>query len=295
MQIFPVLWNRVICYGCICAIIRGTQMEITYTILLSSMGTTAAAGAILFLSKNWLITRLTKSIQHEYDKKFAEIESRLRVREAEISDIRQAAISNAMISQNALDERRLKAIDDLWRGVLEARKYELASEFMSHLKIEEVSKGINEPNAKEFVDAVAKMSGVDKVLDDAEDRKRAQLSRPWIGQEIWVVYSAYTSLVYYPILVFKALQTGGKDPLKFIKTDNIYQETKKALPNLDVDWDNLHYAVIPRMLELLKDRLLMEIECVVSGEVADKEIHDRIASMSRNIEKMNEAANKELS
>lgn len=266
--------------------------EVVIGSIIASLGTFSFGAGALFLARKWIVTRLTKSIQHEYDSKLAHIESELRRSEAKIGDVRNAAISNAMISQSALDKRRLQAIDDLWKGFLDAKKNIMAAEFMSKLNINEVSKGIKDPNIKRFVDTLTRSMSLDDIEKlFGEGSKVAQTARPWVGSNIWQIYIAYTSLAFYPVTVFNALKTGVEDPIKFINQDKIFDSVKKALPNLNLDWDNLSYMVIPQILELLETTLLQEIEFVVSGKTSDNETHRRAMEMAKRIEKLNQQEN----
>lgn len=90
-----------------------------------------------------------------------------------------------------------------------------------------------------------------------------------------------------------AFKEGVKDPLKYIKRDKIVDDVRKALPDLKIDWDNLHDAVLPTLLELLEINLLQEIEFIISGKRSDIETHQRAVNMAKNLEQLNKNANAE--
>ncbi|MCB1651690.1 MAG: hypothetical protein KDI46_06525 [Alphaproteobacteria bacterium] len=260
--------------------------------ILSSLGTTSLIGIAGFFLKDWIITRLTKSIQHEYDKKLEGIKSDFRSRETEIADVRKAAISNAMISQSALDQKRLDAIDCLWEGFMDVRKNILAPTILSRINSEEVSKDINNPNTKLFIESLTKTINIEKpesILGEAT--KKAQAARPWIGKRLWELYSAYSGLIMLCVLTLVALKTINNDPLKFIDRKKSIEEVRKALPDLNIDWENLNDAVIPILLDLLETLILKEIDHFISGEAADLEANNRAMKISKQIEILNKTSN----
>lgn len=269
------------------------MLQVFWAAIISSATTVLGVGFVAYLLKNWILVRLTKSIQHEYDTKLADINSELRKTENEIGDVRKAAISNAMISQGAIDKRRLEAIDHIWQGFMDSKKNIIGVTVLATLNIQEVSKSIDQGKVKLFIDTISKSINLNPKEIYGEPTKLAQSARPWVGPKIWTIYTAYNSVIFYPIAVFMAFKEGVKDPLKYIKRDKIVDDVRKALPDLKIDWDNLHDAVLPTLLELLEINLLQEIEFIISGKRSDIETHQRAVNMAKNLEQLNKNANAE--
>lgn len=266
--------------------------ELFIPILLSSSGTIALSGLILFLFKNLIINRLTKGVQHEYDQKLENLKYELRKQENEISDVRKAAISNAMISQNSIDQKRLQALENLWDGFIDIKKNIMAPNILATIKAEEIAKDIKNPKIKDFIEAITKTINLDdpkKIFHDSSIK--VQKSRPWIGRKIWAIYTAYSSLISYSVLVLISLKTLNEDPLKLLDRAKTVDTVKKALPDLNIDWDNLNDAIIPHLLELLETVLLNEIDLVISGEASDLEANKRAVKISQQLESLNIQAN----
>src|SRR5438105_1233155 len=87
--------------------------------------TTALLAAVLWASRELISTRLTRTVQHEFDKKIESLradfraseerfKAELREKEAEISALRSGALSVLASRQAALDKRRLEAVDQIW-------------------------------------------------------------------------------------------------------------------------------------------------------------------------------------
>ena len=90
--------------------------------------TTALSGVALWLGRNLIFTRLTKSVEHEFNGRLETLKAQLRDseerlkaelrnRESEIAALRGGALSALASRQAALDKRRLEAVDQLWTSV----------------------------------------------------------------------------------------------------------------------------------------------------------------------------------
>ena len=98
------------------------------TVWFPSLTTTALFAAALWLGRKVISTRLTKSVEHEFNKKLESVRSQmrdseerlkaeLRTKEAEIAALRSGALTALASRQMAMDNRRLEAIDQLWASV----------------------------------------------------------------------------------------------------------------------------------------------------------------------------------
>ncbi|MBI3902634.1 MAG: hypothetical protein HY306_06785 [Nitrosomonadales bacterium] len=96
---------------------------------LPPISTTAIFGLVLWLGRNLIATRLTKSVQHEFDTKLESLRTELRkneelfradlrAKEAEIAVLRSGAMTAMASRQVAFDKRRLEAIDQLWSAFI---------------------------------------------------------------------------------------------------------------------------------------------------------------------------------
>ena len=93
-----------------------------------SLATSALLAAALWLGRNLISTRLTKSVAHEFNTKLEtlraqmregeeRLKAELRVKEAEIVALRSGALTALASRQMAFDKRRLEAVDQLWSSI----------------------------------------------------------------------------------------------------------------------------------------------------------------------------------
>ncbi|MBK6387738.1 MAG: hypothetical protein IPF71_13630 [Rhodoferax sp.] len=97
-------------------------------ILLTTTSTSLLIGVVIYLTRSLIATRLTKSVQHEFDSKLSDVNSRLRLSEesfkadlvrkqAEIQALQNGVIQGRLNRVIALDKRRLEAVDQMWGAV----------------------------------------------------------------------------------------------------------------------------------------------------------------------------------
>lgn len=100
-----------------------------------------------WLMRSLITTRLTKSVQHEFDAKLEALRTEhrkseesfkadLRAKDAQIELLRNGAISGLASRQAALDKRRIEAVDHLWSAVTELAPAKGASSWMATIKFD---------------------------------------------------------------------------------------------------------------------------------------------------------------
>src|SRR5437879_2292452 len=110
-------------------------------IFLSTLSATALLSLALWLFHAVIITRLAKSVQHEFDDKLETIRTDLRKseelfradlrsKETQIAALRSGAIAGLVSRQAALDKRRLEAVDQLWSALTSLAPLRIASIWM---------------------------------------------------------------------------------------------------------------------------------------------------------------------
>ena len=84
-----------------------------------------AVPVAIFAARNWLLTWISKSVQHRFDVKFEELraelrkneerfKSGLRDREAEIATLRNNVLAGSAGRQTLVDKRGFEAVEKVW-------------------------------------------------------------------------------------------------------------------------------------------------------------------------------------
>ena len=116
--------------------------------------------AALFFSRQWLVARIEKGVQHGFDSRLEAIRAELRAseerlkstlrdRENEIALLRNTVLAGSASRQPLLDKRRFEAVERVWTAVNNmAGHFRLLSEFMARMNIDEMAKDVGDPRMK---------------------------------------------------------------------------------------------------------------------------------------------------
>ena len=184
--------------------------------------------------------------------------------------------------QQAIDKRRLEAVDQIWSAVQALAPARTVATFMSLVKWDSASATAQrDPNARKFFDMLGQ--GFDpKQLD----LSMAHKARPFVSPLVWAAYTAFSTVCMHGAMRQLALKFGvGGDELANLETIN--KLVLAALPHYK-DFLNEHgsmayYHVIPA----LEEKLLAEIQAMLKGSEGDI---DAIARASTIVNLANQLA-----
>ena len=261
-----------------------------------ALSTTTLFGGALWLSKNFISTRLTNSVRNEYDTKIETLrtalrqteelfKAELRTKESQIEALRSGALSGVMNRQVALFQRQLVAVEQLWAAVISLAPAKAVSATMAVVKFEA---------AAEEASKNEKFREMFKVIDNGFDMKslgtnEASKSRPFVSSLAWAYYIAYESIVMHGVLKLKTLQVGlDKD---FTDIERITKLVKVALPHY-ADYIEKHGpSAFHYLLDELEHSLLTELGNILSGQKADREHIEKAAQILQESERLMEENN----
>lgn len=267
------------------------MFEMTLSQWLPAVSTTVLFAGALWLVRNLILNRLSKSVSFEFEKKLEILRAKLRetdesfkadlrVKETEISLLRSGALSAMLSQQVALDKRRLEAVDQLWASYNSFNNARWITNFLKVIKFAEVAKATeNDPKAREVFKVMG--AGFDlKLIDNTSAAK----SRPFVSVMVWATYTAYVAICYHAIARWQALVTGFGPNL----IDN--ESTKKlilvALPEYASYFDEFGPDSYSYVLEVLETKLLQEIQVMLTGKDVD---HATIVRASEILKASNQA------
>lgn len=201
------------------------------SIILSWLGQSAVAAVLLvavaYLSRRLIEARLTRSVQHEFDRKLTAFKQELHEEGQRRESVRSTAFAALLAQRTALTSRRIEAVQLLWDAVLEVRKGIFIVTHLEILKLDAVVAELQDPRMKQYFETTA----TGEVMEDAYIERLARFSavRPFVSPTAWVLFAAYSTIVVAAIAKMKALKL-GLDPRKFFK---------------DQHWANLLPGVLP--------------------------------------------------
>ena len=216
--------------------------------------TTALAGAALWLVRNLFITRLTKTVQHEFDVKIAGVKAEIESKKSEIEALRSGALAAASSKNAAIYSKRAEAVNLMWEGVIQLQPGKALAETMSVFEYK---------NLPEFAHSLA--DPVEKLLISTE---KVAKTRPYLPPLSWALYTAYETTISHYHTKLLSIRLGEGEGL--IDLEDVKTLLISALPdreNAIEDTDSKKYYIF---LGEIEERLLSELQDVIAGVEANK-------------------------
>lgn len=255
-----------------------------------ALTTTALLTSALWLGRNLISTRLTKSVEFEFNKQLEglkadmraseeRLKAELREKEAEIVALRGGALSVLSSRQVALDKRRLEAVDQLWSAYSALTPARLVSSYMSVIQFDAAQKEAEKnPNARALFAAMGGDLDIKKL-----ELSGAAKARPFVTPMVWAVYSAIQAITFHSVIRWHVLKEGIAVG-DMADHASIQKLILTVLPHY-ADYlekngpDAYHYC-----LETLDEKLLQEINQMLAGADLDKESLKQAAEILRQAE-----------
>jgi len=202
-----------------------------------ALTTTGLLAAALWLGRELISTRLTKSVQHKFDKKIESIKAdlraseerfkaQLREKEAEIAALRSGALTVLASRHAALDKRRLEAVDQLWSSFNALAPAPAIAANMAVINFESAAKEAErDPKVRQFFEMIGQ--GFDM---KSLDLTGAANARPFLSPMVWAVYSAIRAVTFHSVVRLQILN-GGLGSNDFADHKAIEKLVVAALPH----------------------------------------------------------------
>ncbi len=257
------------------------------TLWFPALTTSVLFAAALWLGRNVLSTRLTKSVEHEFNTKLEalraqvregeeRLKAELRAKETEIAALRNGALTALTSRQMALDKRRLEAIDQLWASVTALTPARGIAAMMSVISFENAAPITErDPKARQ---AFEMMGGVFDIKN--LDLSGAAKARPFLSPMVWATFSALQAVIMHGVMRWHILK-GGLGNKDFANNEAISKLIKVALPHYSNYIDKLGPSAYYYVLEALDERLLNELQNMLSGVEVDKVSIEQAAEILR--------------
>lgn len=239
-----------------------------------------------------ITTRLTKSVQHEFDSKLEILRTQLRKSEesfkadlrakaSQIELLRSGAISGLATRQAALDKRRIEAVDQLWSAVTELSSAKAASAWMAVIKFDAAAKEAEKnPQFRQIFEAVG--SGLDlKKLGSTGASK----IRPFISEISWAIFSAYQAILLFAATQLHILKSGLNVP-DVLDTSAITKLIQTVLPHQAAYLEKYGAAGYHYLVDELESRLLNELQNILKGQESDKASVEQAAAILQESERV---------
>lgn len=250
------------------------------SILSSAAVSGALVAALIWLSREWMSTRIKGSIQYEYDQKLEAHKSQLKA-ENEVSFLelkssieREAAlhaVSHASFSegQKAAMERKLNAVDKLWGKIINLRSnLPLVLTYIEQLTVDEYKEAKNHPSFQ----AMSGDSSLEKIASTIDkEEEPIESVRPYIGEYMWAIFSSYQAIMDR-LLVLLNLGRNDAEKIEWYKDPRTRQVIEAVLTKKELEeFDSRKFGKVTWIQRQLESKILSATSKVISGEAFGEE------------------------
>jgi len=242
-------------------------------------------------------------VQHRFDKRIENLKSDLRrseekfaadlrVNEQQLRSLADTTLSLRSSRQAALDARRLEAVEKIWTAKTATDRWKMAARMVSLLNLEEVFKAAEagDPAIKNLGGFIDRLTGVD--LKTEAPQMSATSEKPFLPPDMWVLFSAYQSVMTHSVIILKALDTGTTKYLK--KEEPLKPLMLLALPEYETYIEKHGFSGYYHLLDILEQKLLNAITELLDGKAVDDATLKRTAEIMSAVRKINTQTESEV-
>jgi hypothetical protein len=262
-----------------------------------ALTTTGLLSLALWLSRALITARLTRSVQHEFDKKLELVKAEFRAaeraleaslaqRSAELESLRAGALSGSTQRRALLDKRRLEAIDELWGTLIRNQSARSLAMTMSVMKLEYIAEQVGKDDrVRNFI----KISGGG--FDPSKlDYVTANLARPYVSDMAWALFSAVQAITGYYVAHWVAL-SNGIDSRTMVANEAVHKLILAVAPEYKEYLETNGLSASYNLLERLDTLLLAELMRMATNYQQDKESVEQAAEILEHARNLNQKIN----
>lgn len=236
-------------------------------ILATAVVSSLLVGALAWLLKGLIKTRLVASVEHEFNEKIERLRASIKDKQEQIDSVRRTATSVVVNNRQSVDQRRILAIDAVVASVEASKKHLWASSILSRLKVEEIVKQIDQPNMRKFIDGLS--PNLEALTSDASINLEAAKAQPYLTISAWAFYKAYVGILSYDYMRLLTLKHGF-DPQKFTTDEKLREQVLLALPGMNEFVKKYGASAYHYLLDDLESKLMLELRAIVEGKGEDE-------------------------
>jgi hypothetical protein len=237
------------------------------------------APIVIFISRHWIIARISQGVQHHFNREIEKLradlrkseeqyKSGLRDSEAEMAALRNSVLSGSAGRQALLDKRRFEAVERVWTAVDDLAELKALSGTMAILNYKAIAREANTPKMQQFLSIIGSTAP-----DIKQIKNVARGEQPFLPELAWAYFWAYRSILYLNYGRYVMLKTGvskDDDPEKFLSIEGVKKILKAVLPHQSKFIDENDPGAYHYLLDEIEARLLAELRKILEGKDADQ-------------------------
>lgn len=252
-----------------------------------------ALALIAYWSRKLIVTRLTRAVSHEYDKKLAVLKAdldgsqsalraELQAKQAQLDTFRSVVLSGFASRQAAVDKRRIEAVDQLWEAVRLLGSAKATATVMSKFHFEALLKEVERnPKAADIVKPLS--FPIEKM---AEVSLSSHSARPYLSPLAWAYFAAFQSILMFSVVQAMMVQHRLTKP-ELLNEKHVVNLAIAALPEQKAYLEEHGAIGAFYLLDTLESRLLGELTRTLKVGAGDNENAEQAAGIIQAVEELN--------
>ncbi|MFO3842224.1 hypothetical protein [Citrobacter freundii] len=226
-----------------------------------SIGVLASSGIIGgvgILFRDTLGRFMGKAIEHKFEKKIEEFKSEVREGEKELEQMR-AYLSSARSGRDSLlQAKRFEAAENLIKIRQYLYSFNMVIVYMKMLKIEELSKNINDHKVKAFIDAIIQPLKLDEKF---EEYKKFDVDTPtlYLSDRAIKAFQIHQGIIMVGAAKLKMLSVAVENTPEFINGDSLIAQIVDYIPSSESGFKEFGLTYVFQWHEYFREELLKEI------------------------------------
>jgi hypothetical protein len=256
------------------------------------IGLYAATGVAVFAGRNLLKAWIESGVEYRFNSRLEELradlrrseeelKSQLRIKETEITALRDGVLSGRTQRQALVDKRRIEAVEKLWSGIVALTPYKGLSATIATVNVDALAKRSDDPKIQQYI---AIVSSPIKRDPEALSNNPAKNERPFVSALAWAYFFAYMTIVSIAFASLKLAEIGTQNLSELFARDSIRNLLKAVLPHQSEFIDRNEPNTYHYLLDEIELKLLTELQKILRGEDQDSagiEQAARIMEMAR--------------
>lgn len=252
--------------------------------ILGVVFSTGILGFIVFLVRASLSRFLTKSVEHQFEKKFEKFKADIRDNEKELEQIRAFLVSARRERDSALQLKRFEAAETMMRARQTLSELAPLVEYVKHLKTDEMMEKGDDPKITEFIDTLIKPFKIDEKLKvyGALDKTLPKL---YLSDRSQKVFEAYESIVLHAVTIMRMLRIPLENKPELIKKGCVSKILIEIVPSLKEGIEKYGEGHVFFWLDYFYTEIIKELRNELLGAsnmTKDTEAATRLALDSRS-------------
>lgn len=248
-------------------------MRVTdWLVLIAGSGAfgSAAAATVLWLFKDMISVRLTRSVGHEFDTRLASLNSQLARKQTQEAAMLSTALGAVTAGQGTLQNARVRASKRLWAAMLRIRGCSTVAARLDILTADELRDAGQKHRA--YLDrTVASDPLVADFTSELEKHEAVEEVRPLVSDLAWAYFFAYRAFTFRLIYLVQQYEKKGQFTSPF-EDSGLNQIMRSVLSAQEIESANKLVAWrLHTVIGVIEYKLLSELRESMAGKHASEE------------------------